>query len=237
MKKINSVDKKILQTKYSDNYIKEMLNKNYPVQYLIGNVNFYGYEILVNEDVFIPRFETEGLIENTLNYLENKKHQNLDIIDICTGSGCISITIKNQLPNSKITAIDINKKSLSLAKKSALLNKAPINFKYRDIFKIKKLKYYDLIISNPPYVSKEEITDLETKYEPQIAIYENNEIEYYKHILKIADPNTPIIAFEIGMNQGNLIASEAKKYFPNHQITIKKDLTGRNRYIFIVKNA
>ena len=105
---ITTNDWKLLKAKYKNlNKVVKKLNKNYPVQYLIGNVNFYGYNINVNKHVLIPRFETETLVEKTIEYIKKLKLENSSLIDLGTGSGCISIVLKKELETLNITWLDI----------------------------------------------------------------------------------------------------------------------------------
>ena len=142
--------------KYLDNkdeFLKgiDRLINGEAVQYIVGNVNFYGFTINVNPNVLIPRFETEELVNKTLEYLKKYFNSNIDIIDIGTGSGCIAISLKKLLPNSHVTAIDISNKALEVAKENAKINEVEITFGLSDIFSSVEGKF-DLLISNPPYI-------------------------------------------------------------------------------------
>ncbi|MBR3199150.1 MAG: peptide chain release factor N(5)-glutamine methyltransferase [Bacilli bacterium] len=231
-------DKEYLEKYLEKDKLKEglkKLEKGLPVQYIVGNVNFYGNTLKVNENVLIPRFETETLVEKTINYAKKYLKEPLKIIDLGTGSGAIAITLKKEL-NSTVDAIDISEKALEVAKENAKINKVDINFYKSDMLENVKGKY-DIIISNPPYIAKdEEVEDVVKNNEPHIALYaDNNGLEYYEKILKKAKNhlNKPgIIAFEIGMNQGRKIKNIASKYFD--KIIIEKDLTQKDRYIFII---
>ena len=236
LNKIGNADLKLLKEIYQDNFeeIEKKLEANYPTQYLIGYVDFYNTKINVNEDVLIPRFETELLVDKAIKILQNKKYTNL--IDICTGSGAIAIAIKKHL-NLEIDACDISNKALNIAKNNALENKTNINFFRMDILKEIPSKKYDCIISIPPYVKEDEYTSPETKYEPVIALYAKNEgLEFYERILSIApsilNKNGTII-FEIGSTQAIEIKKIALSYFPNSKITIEKDYNNFDRFIFI----
>ena len=227
--------KKYLPTEKLEEGLKK-LKEGKPVQYIVGNVNFYGITLKVNENVLIPRFETETLVEKTINYAKKELKEPLKILDIGTGSGAIAITLKKNLESS-VDAVDISKKALKIAKENAKINNVEINFIHSNMLE-KIDKKYDLIISNPPYISyDEEVEEIVKNNEPHIALYaENDGLEYYEKILKNAEKyiNKPgIIAFEIGMNQGKKIKKIASKYLKTDNIKIEKDLSGKDRYIFI----
>lgn len=235
---LTDIDKKLLQEKYPDQmeFVNQKLAENYPVQYLIGNVNFYGYQINVDERVLIPRFETEMLVEETIKLIKlyiKEPH----ILDIGTGSGCIAISLSKEL-NTTIDAIDISKNALEVATENAVLNHANVNFYNLDITNCDLKSTYNVIISNPPYVSFDEEVDPSTKYEPQIALYANNHgLAFYEIILKQAHQvltKPSLIAFEIGASQKDDLIDMAKTIYPHALITIKNDLQNRPRYCFIV---
>ena len=147
-------------------YALKRLENGEPVQYIVGDVDFYGNTIKVDKRVLIPRFETEGLVEIALSYLKDGD----SIIDLGTGSGCIAITLKKKLPNSNIDAVDISNDALTLAKDNAKLNNVDINFYQGDMLCTNKK--YDCIISNPPYIPyDEEVMDIVKNNEPNNALY------------------------------------------------------------------
>jgi release factor glutamine methyltransferase len=212
------------------------LENGEPVQYIVGDVDFYGNILKVNKNVLIPRRETEELVEKTIELL--KEFKNPKIIDIGTGSGCIPITLKKQIPNSEITAVDISKEALEVAKENALLNNVDIKFIESNLFENINEKF-DCIISNPPYIRyDEEIMDIVKNNEPHLALYApDNGLYFYKEILKNASNftnNRFIIAFEIGEEQGTDIINIAKEYFPTSKIILEKDLQKFDRFIFII---
>ena len=216
---------------------KDMLNNNVPVQYIVGEVNFYGNIFKVNKDVLIPRFETEQLIEKTINYIKKKFNKKIDIIDLGTGSGCIAITLKN-LIDCNVDAVDISTTALNIAKENAKLNQVDINFIEGDMLDSINKKY-DIIISNPPYISyDEDIMDIVKNNEPHLALYaENDGLYFYEKILRKAKSNLNdnfIIAFEIGQLQGEKIKNIALKYLDNIDIYIEKDLNDLDRFVFII---
>ena len=161
--------KKYLKPEDFESGLKRLENKE-PIQYIIGNVEFYGYKINVNKNVLIPRFETELLVEKTINYIKKYYNKKIDIIDLGTGSGCIAITLKKEI-DCNMDALDISKKALEVAKNNAKLNDVEINFINKDMLTPLDKKY-DVIISNPPYISyDEEIMDIVKNNEPNIALY------------------------------------------------------------------
>lgn len=217
----------------------EKLKKGIPVQYIVGNVNFYGYTFKVNENVLIPRFETELLIEKTINYIKKYLNENIKIVDIGTGSGAIAITLKKELEKSLVTATDISSKALEVAIENARDNNVDINFIEGDLLSPLKEKY-DVIISNPPYIAyDEEIEEIVKNNEPHLALYASDEGMYnYKQIIKNAKKylnDKFIIAFEIGYMQGGKLKEYAKKYFSEEKIKIEKDYSEKDRFMFIIK--
>ena len=214
------------------------LKEGRPVQYIVGNVNFYGVNLLVNENVLIPRFETETLVEKTINYAKELTEP-LDILDIGTGSGAIAITLAKHL-SCHVLATDISKEALETAKSNSKRNNVQIDFKQSDILKNVQGKF-DIIISNPPYIAKDEvIDDLVKDNEPHLALYaEEDGLYFYRNILENVKPflkEKSLIAFEIGMTQSNAITKIAQNYLPHAKVSTEKDLTGKDRYIFIFNN-
>ena len=227
--------KKYLKDKDIDTAIKELEN-GIPVQYIVGNVNFYGNTINVNKNVLIPRFETELLVDKTIKYIKNNFKNHVDILDIATGSGCIAITLKKEI-DSTVDASDISESAIKVAQKNALNNKADINFINSDML-TNITKKYDIIISNPPYLTKEDdIMDIVKNNEPEIALYaKDNGLYYYDVILKNIKNNLKdkyLIAFEIGYTQGEAIKNLALKYLDNINVKIEKDYSNKDRFVFI----
>ena len=219
----------------------KQLQEGKPIQYIIGNVDFYGNIINVNENVLIPRFETELLVEKTIKYInQHFKNKKLNIIDLGTGSGCIAIALKKILTSLEVDALDISKEAIELAKKNAHQNKVSINF-IEGNMEDPLSKKYDVIISNPPYIDYgEEIMDIVKNNEPHIALYAKEKgIYYYHKIIKNLMnnlPNSYLIAFEIGHTQAKKIEELAIKDLDNPKIIIEKDYSGKDRFIFIINN-
>lgn len=226
--------------KYYNGDIKDgikRLKDGEPVQYIVGNVDFYGYNFIVNKNVLIPRFETEQLVEQTIFYINKLFNNKIDIVDLGTGSGCIAITLKKEI-DCNMTAVDISSKALKVARDNAINNNVVIYFIEGDMLKSLKNKY-DVIISNPPYISyDEDIMDIVKNNEPHTALYaDNNGLYYYEEILKNVNKyikDKYLIAFEIGQTQAREIENMAKLYLFNPKVIIKKDLQGLDRFIFIM---
>lgn len=214
----------------------KLLNAFYPVQYIIGNVDFYDCSILVNENVLIPRFETEYLVDKTIKYLNRLNLNKYEILEVGTGSGCISIALSKNL-KSNITAIDISEKAIEVAKNNAIRNKCNISFLVEDINNFNPDNKYDLVISNPPYISYNKKVDEKTKYEPQNALFAEEDGTYFYRVIldriknKLND--NYLIAFEIDDKQGNIIKELANKYLSNCYMLIEKDFNNYERYVFI----
>lgn len=229
--------KKYLKDSDIDSAIKK-LEEGIPVQYIVGNVDFYGYEFKINESTLIPRFETELLVEKTYNYI--KKYfdkEKIKILDIGTGSGCIAITLNKLLDNSRVTAVDISKDAIAVARENNKINNTDVNFIESDVFSNINDKY-DVIISNPPYINyDEDIMDVVYNNEPHMALYaDNNGLYFYDKILRECRDylnDKFLIAFEIGYKQGNDIINIINKYFDNVNISLEKDYSGRDRFIFV----
>lgn len=229
---ISYKDWELLNNKYSSKQLEEYFNKNYPYQYLIGNVDFCNNLIKVDERVLIPRYETELLVNEVLNFLKERQIKNLKIVDLCTGSGCIAISLKKEI-DCTIDAVDISNQALELAKINALENNVEVNFINRDILKDDKYYEYDVVISNPPYIEETETVGISTKYEPQIALFaKDNGLEFYKKILKYYQAK--LYAFEIGYKQKDSIIKIAKEIYPKSRIIAKKDYANFDRYIYII---
>ena len=212
------------------------LNNGEPVQYIVGNVDFYNSNFIVNKNVLIPRFETEELVLNTINFIKEYFKVPIKVLDIGTGSGAIAISIKKEV-NSEVYATDISKEALAVAKENADRNGVSINFINTNIYEGITNKF-DVIISNPPYIRHdEEIDDLVKNNEPHMALYaDNNGLYFYEEILKNIKKilnDKYLIAFEIGKDQAKDITNIIEKFLPESNIILKKDLEGRDRMLFV----
>lgn len=227
-------DEKVLLLKKEIKALKE----NKPLQYVLGHINFYGLDFIIDDRVLIPRFETEELVENTIKYVNKYFKEPVDIIDLGCGSGVIGLTLEKKVTTKSVDLIDISKKALEVAKINCqkLQSKAKVieNDMLENID-----KKYDIIISNPPYIkTTEQIEDIVKNNEPHIALYAGEDgLDYYRKILKSVSKNLKkrtLIAFEIGMSQANDIKQLANKYLLNPTIEVKKDLSEKDRMIFIL---
>lgn len=231
-------DIEYLKKYYNGNMIEAInrLDSGEPVQYIVGNVDFYGYNFNINKNVLIPRFETEQLVEITIKYINKIFNKKVDIVDLGTGSGCIAITLKKEI-NCNVTAVDISSSALKVARSNANKNNVMIDFIEGDMLK-PLYKKYDVIISNPPYIRyDEEIMEIVKNNEPHIALYADNEgLYFYEEILKNAYKylnSKYLIAFEIGSEQGSKIKEMASLYLYKPIVKIEKDLQGLDRFVFI----
>lgn len=218
----------------------DSLKNGKPLQYVLGNVNFYGNKFIVNQNVLIPRFETEELVENTIKYIKENFKEDISILDIGCGSGVIGLTLKKEFPNSKVDLLDISKDALYVAKQNALELNLDVNFIESDLFEDVDKKY-DVIISNPPYIKNdEEIEEIVKNNEPYIALYAGPDgLDIYKRILKDINKylnDKYLIAFEIGYTQKEDIKKLAIENLKNIKIECKKDLSQKDRMIFITNN-
>ena len=226
--------------KYYKGDINEAINRlkaGEPVQYIVGNVDFYGYNLKVDKSVLIPRRETEELVEEVIKRV--KMFNNPTIIDVATGSGAIAISLSKEL-NTHIYASDISSDALKVANINALNNEANITLLQGDMLKpyINNNIKVDVLVSNPPYIRyDEEIEDIVKNNEPSIALYaDNNGLEFYEKILKDCKQvlnNKYLLAFEIGCDQANDIAYLVNKYLGDVKVEVKKDLSNKDRMLFV----
>ena len=235
-KDIDYLKKYLPEDKYEEGI--KLLEEGVPVQYIVGNVDFYGNIINVNKNVLIPRFETELLVEKTIKLIRKYFDRKIDILDIGTGSGCIAISLFKEV-DSNIDGIDISNEALDVAKENNILNNTNVNFYQSDVFSNVSGKY-DVIISNPPYISyDEEIMDIVHNNEPHSALYaDDNGLYFYDKILRECGNylnSKFIIAFEIGYTQGDSIKNMAYKYLDNTLVIIEKDYSNRDRFVFVIR--
>ena len=223
---ISNLDWNLLCQKYDN--LEEVIAKideGYPIAYLIGDVSFYGYPFKVNENVLIPRFETETLIEKTIKLIKSLNLENSNLIDLGTGSGVIAITLKKEIPSLNITAIDKSKEALKVAIENSKLNNVNVDFQNQDIFNYELPENISVVISNPPYIEEDSNYNQNVLYEPKEAIFvsNTNPLIYYEQILKIAKEQITkkhLIAFEIDEDHKEDMHNVCKKYFSSDNIVI-----------------
>jgi release factor glutamine methyltransferase len=239
--------------------ILKRLQKEEPIQYILGNTEFYGLPFKVNKNTLIPRPETEELVEwiiREVTELQSNKvaklvmdatstmneEKSISIIDIGTGTGCIPISLAKNLNNVKISAIDVSSEALIVAQQNATLNNVDISFLEMDILETKELpQQYDLIVSNPPYVrelEKVEINNNVLENEPHIALFvgDDNPLIFYSKIADLAKIHLKkegLLFFEINQYLGKeTVAMLKHKGF--NSIKLKKDLFGNDRMVKVI---
>lgn len=218
----------------------EALKLGKPLQYAIGNVNFFGNKFIVNENVLIPRFETEELVDYTIKYAKEFFDEPVDIIDLGTGSGAIGLSLEKNLLTNSVDLIDISKEALEVAKVNRDNLGLSANLIESDMWKNVTEKY-DVIISNPPYIkTNEEIEQIVKDNEPHLALYAGEDgLDCYKKIFEGIKPHMKercLIALEIGYTQAEDIKNIINSTLDNINIEVKKDLSEKDRMIFIFKN-
>ena len=237
----NEVDERVL--KRFNEGIERLIN-NEPMNYVLGYSYFYGYKMIVNNNVLIPRYETEELVGLILSkYDEYFKGKEINLCDVGTGSGAIAIALKKEEDKFNIYASDISLEALEVAKKNAENNECNINFLHGSMlepYTDNNLKF-DILVSNPPYIKSDEV--LETSvydYEPHVALFGGDDgLKFYKEIFmnahKILNDNA-LLFFEIGYDQKDRLTDLAKQYFPNSLIEVYKDINNKDRMLFIKNN-
>lgn len=228
------------------NSLVEELQKEIPVQYLLGKTSFYGLDFEVNENVLIPRPETEELVEWIIQSQKLEvRSRKLRVLDIGTGSGCIAISLAKNLPNAKVYAIDVSEKALATSKKNAERNNVNVAFVHQNILEVNDLSTveglaqpFDIIVSNPPYVrnlEKEEIKKNVLDNEPHLALFveDDDALIFYRKIAELAQqhlsPNGQLY-FEINQYLGKeMIELLQKMNFKN--IELRKDIYGNDRML------
>ncbi len=217
--------------------IIDRLKKQEPIQYILGEIEFYGLKLSVNPSVLIPRPETEELVQFVL---DKEIGKNVSILDIGTGSGCIALALKSRLSNSDVSGMDISEAALLVARENALKNKLDVEFFQADILnrETRKWKNYDVIVSNPPYVRESEKQQMHANvlnYEPASALFvhDDDPLIYYKKITEFARTNLNDNGFLFFEINGNL-AIEMHNLFNSFEfknIEIQKDINGKKRMI------
>lgn len=249
--KILNVEISMLFTKYKEklsfeqrekikDIVKKIVNKKLPIQYIFNEQIFYGHSFYVDKNVLIPRLDTEVVVEKALSLLFNIEKP--IVLDIGTGSGAIGITIALENRDSKVLATDISENALNVAKKnSENLGVNNIKFLKSNLFENIEFNKFDLIISNPPYISNEEISLVSENtllYEPKESLFaSNNGLFFYYEIAKNAKSylkNNGVLLFEIGFKQAKAV-KEILENFSFSSIEYGQDLAGNDRWIYGIK--
>ncbi|MBE2190178.1 MAG: peptide chain release factor N(5)-glutamine methyltransferase [Candidatus Kapabacteria bacterium] len=208
-----------------------------PLQYILGESNFYGLKFLCRPDVLIPRPETELIIEQ---FAKISKSKDFTLLDIGTGTGCIAITLAKLYPNASITAIDISEQAITTAKLNAELHNVKIELIHADVFEYEFPRMFDFIVSNPPYIPLSESKELQSEivlHEPSIAYTDGNDgLSYYRRfkgiIERFMNPDGKFL-FEIGAGQ----SKDLLEILPEKKIEVVYDFSGHDRLIIGANNA
>ena len=211
---------------------------NVPYAYIVGHKEFMKLDFLVNNNVLIPREDTEILVLRVIELAKEIKKENIKILDLCTGSGCIAISLYDYIPGAEVTASDISQEALEVAKKNAALNRASISFVKSDLFdNISKESKFDIIVSNPPYIKTKVIDTLQKEVkdnEPMMALDGGEDgLDFYKKICNEAKAflnEGGFVAFEIGYDQANEVSNilEQSRY---KNINVYKDFSENDRVV------
>lgn len=216
-----------------------------PIQYIKGVETFFGRDFKVNEDVLIPRYETEELVENILYHIDDyfSDYQTIDLCDVGTGSGAIAISLALEEPRTNVYASDISSKAIEVAKQNAANLGANVNFMVGDLLEplLEKEIKVDIFVSNPPYIpNNQEIEAMVKDNEPHVALFGGNDgLYFYRRIFKEVKPllkDRALLAFEMGFDQRELMEEALQTYFPDDRHEIIKDINGKDRMLFIYHN-
>ncbi len=208
-----------------------------PLQYILGKTEFYGLPFFVDSSVLIPRPETEILVERVIKSVKESNNENISILDIGTGSGCIAITLAKKLPECRVVGIDISSDALEVAKRNAGLNEVNVEFIRRDVLKEMKVKQpFEIIVSNPPYISSSEMKEIEPElleHEPHIALTDGNDgLEFYRRYSELFKDILAIdgeFFVEFGYGQSD----DVRRLFTmNFDCTVYNDLADIPRVIY-----
>lgn len=216
-----------------------------PIQYIKGVETFFGRDFKVNEDVLIPRYETEELVENILYHIDDyfSDYQTIDLCDVGTGSGAIAISLALEEPRTNVYASDISSKAIEVAIENAANLGANVNFMVGDLLEplLEKEIKVDIFVSNPPYIpNNQEIEAMVKDNEPHVALFGGNDgLYFYRRIFKEVKPllkDRALLAFEMGFDQRELMEEALQTYFPDDRHEIIKDINGKDRMLFIYHN-
>lgn len=211
-----------------------------PIQYILGEEEFYGYSFEVNEDVLIPRPETEELVHYALERANRLFGDRvIQVADIGTGSGAIAIAFKKERPTAEVTATDFSASAIEVAKRNAERNEADIRFLQGDMEEPLNEQKWDIILSNPPYIADHEKSLMSSTvydFEPVTALFaEEDGLYFYRRLAENLAPlmNRPaLIGFEIGYQQGTIVQQYLQRSFPDASVEIVQDINAKDRMVF-----
>lgn len=224
--------------------VKTYVEENIPVQHIMGYETFFGHKFIVNEDVLIPRFETEELVANVLStYDDVFDGAAVTLVDVGTGSGAIGVTLAVEEPNMTVTVTELSEEALVVAKQNASNLGANVTFYQGDMLQplIERGLKFDILVSNPPYIPlSEDVDPLVKDNEPHLALFGGEDgLKFYRQILKDAHKvvnEKNIIAFEHAYNHREGMAELVKQHFPNAKFETLKDLNGKDRMTIIIND-
>ena len=221
--------------------IDKHIEKNMPLSHLAGFEYFYDRKFKVTKDVLSPRMETEELIYKVIEYIKSINKNNIKILDLCTGSGIIGITLRKELESKslEVVASDISEEALKVAKENAIMNEAEVKFIQSDIFENINEKF-DIIVSNPPYIAYNDKITMEDNvlnYDPHLALFaEEDGMYFYREIVENAKEyleEDGLVFFEIGYDQREKILKLANEN--GFKAEVYKDINGRDRMAILVR--
>lgn len=213
-----------------------------PLQYIIGSTEFMNVTISVDSTVLIPRIETEQLVDLLLDHFSERKKDPLNVLDIGTGSGCIPIAIKKENPDWYCAGFDISEEALGLARKNALINDTDVDFFKGDILQIDEFpegsqKEWDIVISNPPYITESEKAEMHkqvTEYEPHLALFHDEPLKLYSKIIEFAASQNTSLYLECNDKTAHNVMKLAKPFFKS--VKLFRDLDHNERFVVTSPN-
>lgn len=213
-----------------------------PIQYIKGKESFFSRDFIVNENVLIPRYETEELVENILYHIDDyfEDYSSIDLCDVGTGSGAIAISLALEEPKLKVIATDISEEALEVARLNSKELGANVDFYQGDMLEplLERNMKVDIFVSNPPYIPiKQEIEDVVKDNEPHVALFGGEDgLYFYRKIferVRLLLKDRALLAFEMGFDQREIMIKALNHYFPDCPYEILKDINGKDRMLFI----
>ncbi|MBM6616764.1 peptide chain release factor N(5)-glutamine methyltransferase [Bacillus suaedaesalsae] len=212
-----------------------------PVQHIIGHEEFYGRQFIVNENVLIPRPETEELVLGVTKRIKQhfSKDEKLVVVDVGAGSGAISITLSLEEPRLTVYSVDISEFALKVASENAKQLDANVEFIHGDLLTpfIERQTKVDIVVSNPPYIPNDEkLSDIVVDHEPHLALFGGNDgLDFYRRFMEqlpLVLKHKALVAFEVGEGQGNAVAELLLTTFPQSTVEVQNDINGKDRMVY-----